>query len=170
MAHAGTEAVAIKAQGVNVDKARIAQAMAAVDMAELQVEHATITAPVDGIVARRMANVGEHVMPGQGLFAITQSGAAWIEALIQETDIARVHAGSPVNIYVDAYPGKVFKGHVALVNTVTGSQFSLLPEDNAQGNYTKVVQRIPVRVEFDQPSTLLKPGMSVEVDIKANGK
>lgn len=170
MAHAGTEAIAIKAQGVNTMKARIAQAMAAVDMAQLQVEHATITSPVDGTVAKRMVNVGEHVMPGQGLFDITQSGALWVEAMIQETSIARVHAGSPVNISVDAYPGKVFKGHVALVNTVTGAQFSLLPQDNSQGNYTKVVQRIPVRIDFDRTSDLLKPGMSVEVDISADGK
>ena len=155
---------------MNTSRAQIAQGMAAVDMAQLQVEHATITSPVDGTVARRMVNVGEHVQPGQGMFAISETGNAWVEAMVEETDVARVKAGEPVDVAVDAYPGKVFKGHVALVGAVSGAQFSLLPENNSEGNYTKVVQRIPVRINFDQPSDLLKPGMSVEVDIATNGQ
>ncbi|MBU6429889.1 MAG: HlyD family secretion protein, partial [Cyanobacteria bacterium REEB65] len=87
----------------------------------------------------------------------------------EETDIARIKTGQPVDITVDSYPGQVFHGHVAMVGAVSGAQFSLLPQNNAEGNYTKVVQRIPVRIQFDQPSDLLKPGMSVEVDIRAHG-
>lgn len=167
LAQAGTQQVAIKQGGVQTVQAQIAAAQAAVNSAQLQLDHTTITSPVDGVVARRMANVGEQVQPGQGLFAITQTNDVWVSAYVEETNIRRVHQNAPVDVHVDAYPKETFHGRVQDVGSVTGAQFSLLPQNNAAGNYTKVVQRIPVKVTVDDPKHQLKPGMSAVIDIDA---
>lgn len=170
MARANTQSVTIKQGGVETTQAQIAQAQAAVKVAQLQLDHATVTSPVDGTVARRMANAGEQVSPGQGIFSITQSNDVWIAAYIEETHIRRVRPGSDVEVHIDAFPKATFHGKVALVGSATGGSFSLLPSNNAAGNFTKVVQRIPVKVTVEDPSHQLKPGMSADIDIDAQTK
>ncbi|MBO9540744.1 HlyD family secretion protein [bacterium] len=167
LANAGTQAVSIKRGGVETVQAQIAQAEAAVNLAKLQLAHATITAPVSGVIARRMSNLGEQVAPGQGLYSLTETDKVWISSYIEETYIRRVHQGAPVDIRIDAYPGKTFHGKVQQVGSVTGGQFSLLPANNAAGNFTKVVQRIPVKIAVEDQGHELKPGMSAVIDIDA---
>lgn len=166
-AQAGATQISIEQGGVKASQARIGQAEAALHLAELNLAHATITSPVDGTVVKRFVNAGEMVAPGQPLFDITQSNDVWVVANVEETDIHRVQVGAPVDITVDAYPGRHFKGHVADVIGATGSEFSLIPQNNAVGNFTKVVQRIPVRIDLDRPEPDLKPGMSAVVSIEA---
>lgn len=167
LAQAGTQAVQIKKGGVQTTQAQVDQAKAAVDLAQLQLGYTTITAPANGFIARRSVNIGEQVQPGQGLFSLAETDHVWVVANVEETNIRRVHVGAPVNVSIDAFPHQTFTGHVAFVNAVTGAQFSLLPENNSSGNFTKVVQRIPVKIEVDDPNHQLKPGMSAVVDIKA---
>ncbi|MDB5098435.1 MAG: secretion protein HlyD [Cyanobacteria bacterium RYN_339] len=167
LARANAQAVDIKKGSVETVQAQIRQAEATLANAKLQLSHTVITAPANGIVARRMANVGEQVQPGQGIYAVAKTDTIWVLAYVEETQIRRVAQGAPVDVHIDAFPHKVFKGQVALVNVVTGSQFSLMPQNNASGNYTKVVQRIPVKVTVDDPDHQLKPGMSAVIDIEA---
>ncbi|MGE5707761.1 MAG: HlyD family secretion protein [Bacteroidota bacterium] len=168
LARAGNQAVDIKRGSVKQVEAQIKQATAAVEMARLQLAHASITAPVDGTIARRMSNQGEQVTAGQGMFALVESRHLWINAYIEETKIRRVQPEAPVDFRVDAYPGKVFHGVVSQVGAATGGQFSLLPANNAAGNFTKVVQRIPVKIRVPEAEGL-KPGMSVVIDIASRG-
>lgn len=170
LAQANTQQVEIKKGGVQTVQAQIQQAQAQLDAAQLQLAHATIYAPANGIVARRMVNVGEQVQPGQGLFSIAKTDNIWILAYVEETAIRRVHQGAPVDVHIDAYPNDTFKGTVSLVNVVTGSSFSLMPQNNASGNYTKVVQRIPIKVAVEDPNHMLKPGMSAVIDIDARSQ
>lgn len=167
MAQAGTQQVSIKRGGVETVQAQIALSEAGVNTARLTLDHATITAPVDGIIARRVANVGEQVAPGQGIFSITETDKVWVQAYIEETHIRRVQPGAPVEIRVDAFPKVPFHGKVTQVGAVTGSQFSLLPQNNAAGNFTKVVQRLPVKIAVEDSAHQLKPGMSAVIDIDA---
>lgn len=167
MAQAGSQQVSIKQGGVHTVQAQIALAEAAVRMATLQLEHAQITSPVEGVVARRSANAGEQVAPGQAIFSVNQTDQVWIAAYIEETQINRVQPDEAVEVRVDAYPGQMFQAQVALVGAVTGSQFSILPTNNAAGNFTKVVQRIPVKIRVKDPRQQLKPGMSAVIDIDA---
>lgn len=167
LANAGSQQVVIKKGGVATVEAQIHQAQASVNIAKRQLGHATITSPVDGTVARRMANVGEQVSTGQGIYAISETGNLWVSAHVEETHIARVKPDAAVEVRIDAYPGKVFHGKVSEIGSVTGSQFSLLPQNNAAGNFTKVVQRLPVRIRFAETPAELKPGMSAVIDIMA---
>ncbi|HEY9766431.1 MAG TPA: HlyD family secretion protein [Chroococcales cyanobacterium] len=168
MARSGSQAVDIKRGSVKTVEAQIKQARAFVDMAELQLSHSSITAPVAGTVARRMVNPGEQVSPGQGLFSVSEAGNIWISAFVEETKIRRVKKGAPVEIKVDAFPDKLFHGTVSQVGAATGGQFSLLPANNAAGNFTKVVQRIPVKILVPSNAEL-KPGMSAVIDIATRG-
>lgn len=167
LAQAGSQQVVIKKGGVATVEAQINQAQAAVNIAKLQLEHATITSPVDGVVARRMANVGEQVSTGQGVYSISELGNLWVSAYVEETHIRRVKPDAAVDVRIDAYPNKVYRGKVSEIGAVTGSQFSLLPQNNAAGNFTKVVQRLPVRIRVEDPQQELKPGMSAVIDIAA---
>lgn len=166
-AQAGLESVVIKEAGVQTVRAQIAQAEAAVAQARLNLAHATVLAPTDGIVVRRAANPGEQVTPGQAVVSIARTKPVWIQAYVEETQIRRVRPGAPVEVEIDAYPGVRFEGHVGTVGAVTGSQFSLMPANNASGNFTKVVQRLPVRIEVEDPAARLRPGMSAVIEIAA---
>ncbi|HEY9855569.1 MAG TPA: HlyD family secretion protein, partial [Stenomitos sp.] len=170
MAQAGTQQVSIKKGSVETVQAQIAQAEAGVNMAKLALDHATITAPVDGIVARRIANVGEQVAPGQGIYSVTETDKVWIQSYIEETNIRRVHPDADVEVHVDAFPKETFHGKVTQIGAVTGSQFSLLPQNNAAGNFTKVVQRIPVKITVEDGQHQLKPGMSAVIDIDSRSR
>jgi membrane fusion protein (multidrug efflux system) len=169
LARANTQQVEIKRGGVSTVQAQIQQAQAALTTAKLQLDHTTILAPNNGIVARRMANVGEQVQPGQGIFSIAKTDNIWVLAYIEETEIRRVHQGAAADVHIDAFPNQIFKGKVSLVNAVTGSEFSLMPQNNASGNFTKVVQRIPIKLSVEDPNHQLKPGMSAVIDVDAKG-
>ncbi|WP_349960803.1 HlyD family secretion protein [Rhizobium sp. ZPR3] len=156
-------------------KAQIGQATAALQksqavqhQAELNLSYATIMAPVDGTVGNRTLRIGQYVQAGTQLMSLVPTDQAYVVANYKETQLTNVHAGQPVDIEVDMFPGKVFHGHVDSLAPASGQEFALLPPDNATGNFTKVVQRIPVRIALD-PQTMnggeLRPGMSVEPSI-----
>jgi membrane fusion protein (multidrug efflux system) len=138
------------------------------DLAELNLEWARVTAPREGLVSRKTVEPGQLVSPGQPLMSIVPLDDVWIVANLKETEIRNVRPGDPARIEVDAYPGRRFDALVESVSAATGAKFSLLPPDNATGNFTKVVQRIPVRLRLhgpQDPAHLLRPGMSVQTTI-----
>jgi membrane fusion protein, multidrug efflux system len=166
-AAAGSQ-VSASGAAVRSADARLAAAEAEVDNAQLQLSYAYITAPISGTIARRNAESGALVQIGQTLMSIVPDSDAWVTANLKETQMSHVRAGDRAQFTVDAYPGHEFEGRVASLSPATGARFALLPPDNATGNFTKVVQRIPVKIEVDQPAetaTPLRPGMSVEVTI-----
>ena len=145
------------------DHARAAQAKAAVEQAELNLSYTKIIAPQAGLVTKKSVEQGEHISTGQPLLAIVPP-EIWVVANFKETQLKHMKRGQQITIKVDAYSGKTFKGHVDSIQAGTGSVFSLLPPENATGNYIKVVQRVPVKIVFDEdPNDLktLSPGMSV---------
>lgn len=155
---------------VQATQAQIAIQQAAVDFAKLQLSYTVITAPVSGIVSKRNIQLGQLVGRGQNLFVIVNDNSTYVTANFKETQLGDMRPGQPVDIEVDAYPNHEFHGHVASFSGATGAKFSLLPPNNATGNYVKVVQRIPVRIVFDSLSAdwdrLLVPGMSVETTVR----
>lgn len=163
------EQVAVNQSEVSAAQAQTAQAEAALRQAELELSYTKIYAPDDGFVTRKVVQEGQLVQPEQTLVAISQSrpGAkadVWVIANFKETQIGRIHPGQSVEIYVDAYPGVTFHGKVESFQAGTGSRFSVFPTENASGNFVKVVQRIPVKIVFDEGTEkvdLLVPGMSV---------
>jgi membrane fusion protein, multidrug efflux system len=143
----------------------------AVEQAQLNLNYTRIVAPVDGLVAKRSAQVGQYVVPGQQLLAVIPLEDIWVTANFKETQLRNVRPGEPVQIFVDAY-GRDYSGHVESIAGGTGAIFSLLPPENATGNYVKVVQRVPVRLRFDpgqDPEHRLVPGLSVvpKVSVKS---
>ncbi len=149
--------------------ARVAAARAARDQAALNLSYTRIIAPANGVVSKKTVEVGQLVQAGQPLMAAVPLDDIWVTANLKETETADVTAGDPAEFTVDAYPGRHYKGHVESLSPATGAKFSLLPPDNATGNFTKVVQRIPVRIRLDgknDPDRPLRPGMSVVVTIK----
>jgi membrane fusion protein (multidrug efflux system) len=148
--------------------ARLAAAQAAVDNARLQLGYTRIVSPIDGVVAKRNVEVGALVSPGQQLMAVVPTQGVWVTANLKETELDGVNAGDIAEVTVDAYPGKVFAGVVESVSPATGAKFALIPPDNATGNFTKVVQRVPVRIRLVDPvpaETPLRPGMSAVAEI-----
>jgi membrane fusion protein (multidrug efflux system) len=152
-----------KAQAV----AALAHSQAVEQQAELNLSYTVITAPFDGIVGARSLRVGQYVTAGTQLMAVVPIKAAYVTANYKETQLAHVRPGQPVDISVDGLPDMVLKGHVDSIAPGSGLEFALLPPDNATGNFTKIVQRIPVRISLDDPSVahLLHAGMSVEPSI-----
>ena len=156
---------------VDLLKAEIAQAIAASTrasalqrQAELNLGYTTITAPIDGVVGNRTLRVGQFVQAGTQLMSVVPVDGAYIVANYKETQLTDVHEGQAVDIAIDMFPGKVVHGHVDSIAPASGQEFALLPPDNATGNFTKVVQRIPVRIALDaadSPRIELRPGMSV---------
>src|SRR5438445_1821017 len=148
--------------------ARVGAARAARDQAALNLSYTRITAPAEGVVSKKTVEVGQLVQPGQPLMSLVPLGDVWVTANLKETQTAAVTPGVPADFTVDAYPGRHFSGHVGSLSPATGAKFSLLPPDNATGNFTKVVQRIPVRIRPDKadPVHPLRPGMSVVVTIQ----
>jgi len=153
----------LKAQIVQANAAE-AHAQAVQDQAELNLGYTAITAPIDGVVGNRTLRVGQYVQAGTQLMSVVPIEGAYIVANYKETQLTDVHEGQAVNIEVDMFPGKVVHGHVDSIAPASGQEFALLPPDNATGNFTKVVQRIPVKIALDggnNPSVELRPGMSV---------
>jgi membrane fusion protein (multidrug efflux system) len=144
-------------------EAKVARAHAALERAELDLSYTKIVAPVDGIIGRRAAQVGQNVQPGQDLMALVPLNEIWITANFKEDQLAQMRVGQNVSIDVDAYD-REWHGKVTSIGGATGARFSLLPPENATGNYVKVVQRIPVRIDLTGQANregLLRPGMSV---------
>jgi membrane fusion protein, multidrug efflux system len=133
--------------------------------AELNLSYATITSPIDGTVGARSLRVGQYVQAGTQLMAVVPLHAVYVVANYKETQLTHVSAGAPAEVEVDAFPGVAIKGHVDSLAPASGLEFALLPPDNATGNFTKIVQRIPVKIVLDPDAALagrLRPGMSVE--------
>jgi membrane fusion protein (multidrug efflux system) len=165
---AALEQVVAASAGVRGAEGRMASARAARDQAELQLSYALIVAPEAGVVTRKSVEVGQYVQGGQPLMSVVPLHDIWVVANLKETAVRDVLPGDKVEITVDSYPGKRYRGHVESLSPATGAKFSLLPPDNATGNFTKVVQRIPVRIQLDEPNDSvrpLRPGMSVRVVI-----
>jgi membrane fusion protein (multidrug efflux system) len=163
-AQTGPEQVtAMKARAQSA-QARVKQAQAAVGRAELDLEHATVKASIKGIVSRKSAEPGQVIQPGQPLMTLIPLEQVWITANFKETQLEDMRVGQRVKVDVDAYGGKEFNGKVDSIAAATGSRFSLLPPENATGNFVKVVQRVPVKIVLDagqDSEHLLRPGMSV---------
>jgi membrane fusion protein (multidrug efflux system) len=163
------EAQAEAAEGsVGGARSRVLAAEAAVEQARLQLGYTRIVAPAAGVVAKKNVQVGQLVNPGQSLMTVVPLSDIWVTANLKETQLQGVEPGDPAEVEVDAYPGLKFHGHVQSISPATGAQFSLLPPENATGNFTRVVQRVPVRVKLDgdNPAAELRPGMSSVVTIR----
>jgi membrane fusion protein (multidrug efflux system) len=145
-------------------QARVEQSKALLSQAEANLEYTVVKAPAKGIVSKRNLNPGQVVQAGQPLLAIVQTDDVWITANFKETQLSSMRPGQKVRIDVDAYGDKEFTGHVDSIAPATGARFSLLPPENATGNFVKVVQRVPVKIVLEagqDPERLLRPGMSV---------
>jgi len=171
MAQANTapQQVAVSQAQAAAAGATLEQLQAAVDQAELELSYTKIYAPEAGRIARKAVEVGALVQVGQPMMAVVP-GDVWVTANFKESQIGNIRPGEPVEIIVDAYPNKVFKGHVDSIQAGTGARFSLIPPENATGSYVKVVQRVPVKIVFEpnqiDPQHLMAPGMSVVPEVK----
>jgi membrane fusion protein (multidrug efflux system) len=162
---ANKKQVGIRTSDAGTASGAVAAAKANLETAELQLSYTTIVAPLDGVVTRKSVEVGQIVQPGQGLMTIIPLQDTWVTANFKETQLANVHPGQRAEIHVDMY-GKSVSGHVDSISGATGSKMSLLPPENATGNFVKVVQRIPVKILVDkQDALVLRPGMNVDVTI-----
>ena len=154
----------IGVSGTGSRDARVAQKQGELDTARLNLSYARIVAPNDGYVTRRGVEAGNYVQPGQALMAVVSLKDAWITANYKESQLTDVRPGQKVEFTVDSYPGRRFTGQVESVMAGTGAAFSMLPPENATGNYVKVIQRVPVKIAIDKgsdPEHLLRVGMSV---------
>ena len=171
-ANALPEKIAVARANERVAQARVEQARAALESARIALQRTKLFSPVAGTVSRRNVELGQQVGPGQPLLAIIPDSAPWILANLKETQMAGVRAGLQAEVRVDAIPGVVFRGHVDSIAAGTGSVFALLPPDNASGNFTKVVQRVPVKIVLEAGQAhmdQLRAGLSVSVSIKTGG-
>jgi membrane fusion protein, multidrug efflux system len=150
-------------------QAKAQQNRAAVAQAELNLQYTTVKAPASGVVSRKTVEPGQVIQPGQPLLALVPIEDIWVTADFKETQLKYMRVGQPALIEVDAYGGREYRGHVESLAAATGARFSLLPPENASGNYVKVVQRVPVKIVFEKgqdPQHLLRPGMSVTPSVR----
>ncbi len=167
-AQTGPEQVAAQRARASSADARVLQQRAAVQQAELNLQYATVKAAVKGIVSKKSVEVGQTVQPGQPLMTVIPLEEVWVTANFKETQLKDMRPGQRATIEVDAYGGRDFKAHVESLAAATGSRFSLLPPENATGNFVKVVQRVPVRIAIDEKQDaqqMLRPGMSVTAKV-----
>ncbi|WP_158608589.1 HlyD family secretion protein [Stagnimonas aquatica] len=149
-------------------EAQLQAAKAAEQLSALDLEATVLRAPGDGLVGNLAAKLGERVSPGLRLLSLVAAGPVWVEANFKETQLTHVVVGQPVLVHVDAFPDTEIQGRVESVAPASGAEFALLPADNATGNFTKIVQRVPVKVTLEVPAALadkLRSGMSVEAEI-----
>lgn len=155
--------------GYSEVKAKFEAISAQVAQAELNLENTHIKAPSNGFVAKKSVEVGQLASPGVPLIGFVSSEERWITANFKETDIANIKVGAKVHIEIDALSGRSYEGEVAAISAATGATFTLLPPDNATGNFTKVVQRVPVKIQFaklsDSDIDLLRAGLSATVKV-----
>ena len=155
---------------IDVASANIKKAQALLETAKLNLSYTVVTAAMDGQVSKIDLQPGQLVQPGQSLFYIINNNEAWVIANFKETQLNKMVAGQKVALKVDAYPDYEFKGTLTSFSPATGSRFSILPPDNATGNFVKTIQRLPVKISIDATNDiekvkLLRPGMNVEVDV-----
>ena len=167
-ANSAPQQVQVSQAQAGTAKADAGQAKAELDQAELQLSYTKIYAPQGGRITRKAIEIGSYVEAGQALMAVVPRDV-WVTANFKETQLGSIKPGDPVEITVEAFPGKTFRGHVDSIQAGSGARFSMLPPENATGNYVKVVQRVPVKIVFDEPTDgpyLLGPGMSAEPEVK----
>jgi membrane fusion protein (multidrug efflux system) len=153
-------------------QAALAQAVAERDLARLNLGYTEIRAPIDGVVGNRRAREGAYAAPGANLLSLVPARGLWVDANFKESQIARMREGQEVDVRADVLPGRVFHGHVTSLAPATGAQFSVLPAENATGNFTKIVQRVPVRIALDDSAAMLgalRPGLSVVASVDLRG-
>jgi membrane fusion protein, multidrug efflux system len=169
--HAQKTLEAARAQ-LSIALSRVSSARAQLGVVEADLQNTIIKSSMDGVVAKRWVLSGDVVQAGQPVFTLYDLKNIWITANLEETKLGHLRIGDPVEIDVDAYPGVKFNGKVFQIGSFTASEFSLIPPNNASGNFTKVTQRVPVKISITDPSAtpasdpLLRPGMSVEVSVK----
>jgi membrane fusion protein (multidrug efflux system) len=156
-------------QQIGIAKANVQQRQAELDNAQLNLSYTVITAPEDGMVSKINVQPGQYVQAGQALFSVIRNRSVWVIANFKETQLEKMKVGQTVIVHVDAYPGHKFEAKLTSFAPATGNKFALLPPDNATGNFVKVVQRLPVKIEFSNPADSLvnnlRPGMNVDVDV-----
>lgn len=165
LAQTGETQVRQRQQAVEASRAQIAQAEAAVAAARQQLANTRLHAPLTGEVAQVHRLAGENIQPGQPVMAIVGAEGIYVNAFVEETKIAPVKVGQPVRVEIDAFSGRDFAGRVADIGPAAGSEFALIPQNTGSGNFTKVVQRLPVKIRVEDPQGLLRPGMSATVHI-----
>ncbi len=165
VAQANAAETILKQQRVESLRGRLEEARAALTAAKLKREHTTVTSPIDGVVAKKVANIGEVIKVGQTIAVIVDLNNIWVEANLEETKLERVRLGQTVDVKVDAYPGTKFSGRVVNIGAAAASEFALIPENRSAGNFTKVTQRIPIKIKVTNPAYQLRPGMMVVVGI-----
>jgi membrane fusion protein (multidrug efflux system) len=155
--------------------AQVAASKAKLAVIQTQLENTRIASPMTGVIAKKWVMPGDVVQPGQPIFTLYDLQNVWVTANFEETKLASIRLGDLTEISVDAYPGAKFEGRVILMGAVTASQFSLIPPNNASGNFTKVTQRVPVKISIDRQTTadkpdpvVLLPGMSAVVKVQVN--
>jgi membrane fusion protein (multidrug efflux system) len=167
-----TKALDMARAQYGIELARVKTADAQLGVIQTQIQNTHIAAPFSGVVAKKWALVGDVVQPSQPILTINDNTNIWITANFEETKLASIHPGDPVQISVDAYGDANFEGEVTLIGASAAAEFSLIPPNNASGNFTKVTQRVPVKISIRPASNqqgdppLLLPGMSVEVKVK----
>jgi membrane fusion protein, multidrug efflux system len=171
-AQTAPQQVSLTVARANAADAQVQQRQAELAQAQLNFSYTVIRSPVTGIIGKKIVEVGQNVSIGQEMLEVVPLDDIWVTANFKETQLAHMRPGQPVEVNVDAY-GRTWSGHVTNMGGGTGSVFSLLPPENATGNYVKVVQRVPVRIDFDRieggdfnAEGLLKPGLSVEPDVR----
>ena len=169
-AQTGPEQVAVQDARAKAAQAQVQQAQAQLDQAKLNLSYCVIKAPEAGIITRKSVEIDQNVSPGQNLLTLVSLQDLWITANFKETQLRHMQAGQPVTIHVDS-TGREYSGKITQIGGATGSVLSLFPPENATGNYVKVVQRVPVRIDFtdlakEDPNHELRPGLSVEPKVR----
>ncbi len=177
-AQAGNQQIKLRQQMIETLQAQALAAQKVVEQTKVTLDDTVIRAPSDGVVVKKGANVGDALQPGQTIFTMTRGSGVWVTANYKETQVQHMHEGQRVDVDVDAFPGITFRGEVQSINEASGNATALLPADNATGNFTKVVQRIPVKIKLtpmgkdngqklatDQDIEKLRQGMSVTANV-----
>ena len=158
--------ILLQEKNIELLRAKMQEAESAFHQAEIRLQETDIFSPITGVVAKRMADQGQMVQPGQSILVVFDPGDKWIVANVEETKVRRVRTGANVRVEVDAFPGREFEGRVEFIGAAALSEFALLPADNPSGNFIKITHRLPVRIAVRDPDNLLRPGMNVVAAIE----
>ena len=159
--------IGLQEKTIELLRAKLQEAESALRLAEIRLQETEIFSPIRGVVAKRMADQGQMVQPGQSILVVFNPADKWIVANVEETKIRRVCSGAKVRVEVDAFPRREFEGRVEFIGAAALSEFALLPADNPSGNFIKITHRLPVRITVRDPDNLLRPGMNVVAAIEA---
>jgi membrane fusion protein (multidrug efflux system) len=168
VAFASSQVMTSEAQ-IRKAQATVQTRLAALDLAKLRLSYCNVYAPVQGRIGKRNLERGQYVQPGQPLMTVVNGDKFWVVANFKETQLEKMKVGQEVSIKLDGYPDVEIKGKVSSFSLATGAKFSLLPPDNATGNFVKITQRVPVKIEIEDQAKykdILKAGLSVDVDVK----